>query len=108
MNLEFDYWTGSIHTVTQSLIRSVGQYTRNYKTVKVGITNHPIRRSQQHSKGQFRWKRMIVKYKTTSITNIKTLEKILIAYHWDYLKNEVAGGGGPNGAGPYYLYVLVC
>ena len=35
------------------------------------------------------------------------MERIIIAHHWDRVENEVGGGGGPNGSGPYYMYVLV-
>ena len=107
MDIEYDYWTGSINEVTESLIRSVGQYTRHYKGVKIGITNNPERRAGEHSRSGKRWKKMVIKYKTTSINFINRIEQILIDYHWDYIKNEIGGGGGPNGEGPYYLYVLL-
>lgn len=107
MDLEFDYWTGSLNEVTESLIRSVGQYTRNYKGVKVGITNNPKGRCSAHSRSNFRWKKMIIKYKTSSVNYINQIEKIIIEHHWDYIKNKVGGGGGPDGQGPYYLYVLL-
>jgi hypothetical protein len=35
------------------------------------------------------------------------MEKIQIDYHWEKIVNFVGGGGGPNGFGPYYLYVLL-
>ena len=36
------------------------------------------------------------------------MEKALIEHHFDFIENEVNGGGGPNGVcGPYYLYVLL-
>lgn len=107
MDVEYDYWTGSINEVTESLIRSVGQYTRYYNKVKIGITNNPERRAREHQKSSLRWQKMVVKYKTSSVNFINRLEKILIDYHWDYIKNEIGGGGGPDGKGPYYLYVLL-
>lgn len=107
MKLEYNYWTGSIHEVTETLIRSVGQYTRNYSKVKIGITNNPERRKGQHESGKPKWDKMVVKYKTSSVSFINQIEKVLIEHHWDYVKNKVGGGGGPNGDGPYYLYVLL-
>ena len=107
MNIKYDYWKGSINEVTESLVRSVGQYTRNYNKVQIVITNNPERRAGEHRRSSVRWNKMVVKYETTSINFINTIEKILINHHWDYIKNKVGGGGGPNGHGPYYLYVLL-
>ncbi len=103
-----DYWTGSLNIVKESLIRSVGQYTRHYSKVKVGITNNPEARTSKHKKNPEKWNTMVVKYRTSSANFVNQLEKIIIDHHWDYIKNEVGGGGGPNAEeGPYYLYVLL-
>jgi hypothetical protein len=107
MKLENDYWTGSINEIIETLIRGIGQYTRHYSHVKIGITNNPSRRFQEHSRSGDNWKRMIIKYKTSSINFIKQIETILIDNHWDYVRNKVGGGGGREGMKPYYLYVLV-
>ena len=107
MELEYDYWTGSINEVTEALIRSVAQYTRYYREVKIGITNNPKRRMGEHQRSRKGWRKMVIKYKTSSVNFINRIERILIDYHWDYVKNEVWGGGGPDGKGPYYLYVLL-
>ncbi|GAB5565176.1 MAG: hypothetical protein Wins2KO_22390 [Winogradskyella sp.] len=107
MEIEYNFWTGSINEVKVSLIRSVGQFTRHYRNVKIGITNNPERRVSEYKRDSRRWNKMIVKYKTSSINFINQLEKILIEYHWNYIKNEIAGGGGPNGKPPYYLYILL-
>lgn len=40
MELIYDYWTGNFEECKKSLIRSAGQYLRNYD-LKVGITNDP-------------------------------------------------------------------
>lgn len=106
MDLEYDYWRGPINQVVESLIRSVGQYTRHYD-VKIGITNDPERRAREHSRSGIRWRRMVVKYETSSVNYINRMERIIIDYHWDYIKNKVGGGGGPNGNPPFYLYVLL-
>ncbi len=107
MELDYDYWTGTFNEVSTTLKRSIAQYIRNYKNVKIGITNNPKRRAQEHSASSVKWDKMIVKYHTTSVNYINEMEKILVDHHWSYIKNEVAGGGGPNGEGPYYLYLLL-
>lgn len=107
MILQEDYWTGNINDVIESLNRSIAQYIRNNNKVKIGITCDPQRRSKEHSKSNEKWERMIVKYKTTSVNYINLIEKVLIENHWNFISNEVSGGGGPNGNPPYYLYVLL-
>jgi len=106
--LEYDYWTGHFTDVIESLNRSMGQYIAWNNKVKVGITNDPERRWQDHAKTRPRWKRMVVKYRTTSIKKTRDLEWYLTEVYWDYLDNRVAGGGGMIGKGKYqYLYVLL-
>jgi len=107
MDLQYDYWTGSIAVVKESLIRSVGQYTRYFERIKIGITNNPERRLGEHRRSRAGWNKMVVKYRTTSVTFINQMERVLIDHHWDYIQNEARGGGGPDGKGPYYLYVLL-
>ena len=107
MDIKYDYITGSINEVAESLIRSVGQYISYYSKVKVGITNNPERRKRDHERSRTKWNKMVVKYKTSSVNYINRMEKIIIESHWDFIENKVGGGGGPDGEGPYYLYVLL-
>ena len=107
MDLEYSFCTGSINEVKESLIRSVGQYIRHYSKVKIGITNNPSKRQGEHARSRTKWNKMVVKYKTSSVNFINQIEKIVIDYHWDYIENEIGGGGGPDGEAPYYLYVLL-
>ncbi|MBU3660379.1 MAG: hypothetical protein FGM14_10940 [Flavobacteriales bacterium] len=106
MTLHYDYFSGHLYSVETSLKKSVAVYTRKYYRVKIGITNNPERRAKEHARNGT-WKRMIVKYYTTSVKYINDMERIIISHHWDRVENEVGGGGGPNGRAPYYLYVLV-
>jgi hypothetical protein len=108
MEIEYNYWTGNFNDVKTSLIRSVAQYNVHYSKIKIGITNDPPRRLIEHEKTKLGWKKMIIKYHTSSVNYINEMEKIIIAHHWDIVENEVNGGGGPNGkTPPYYLYVLL-
>ncbi|KIX21856.1 hypothetical protein SY27_04010 [Flavobacterium sp. 316] len=107
MILIYDHWTGSFNDVKASLIKSIAQYLRHYEGVKVGITSNPLNRFSKHNGSNKKWEKMIVKYETSSVKYINEMEKILINNFSDLLLNEVAGGGGPNGGSPYYLYVLI-
>lgn len=107
MDLEHDYWKGSFTDVKDCLIRSISQYTRYYSVVKIGITCNPKTRMNQHQRSNPKWRKMVVKYETTSVKFINEMEKILINYHREFVINQVNGGGGRNGNPPYYLYVLL-
>lgn len=107
MELHFDYWKGGFSNIRDCLIRSISQYTRHYKVVKIGITCNPKRRMNQHQRNNSKWLKMVVKYETTSVRFINDMERILIDYHWEFIVNEAKGGGGRNGNPPYYLYVLL-
>ena len=107
MEIKWDYWTGPMNTVVSSLNRSIGQYTSKNKRVKIGITNSPKRRMNEHVRGGIKWDYMIIKYETSSISFASKLESVLIDYHWDYIENEIGGGGGDYGKEKQYLYVLI-
>ena len=108
MELLYNYWKGKPSEVNTSLKRSISQYTRHHTKIKIGITCRPADRMREHHKMNLGWQKMIIKYETTSINFINKIEKHHIDYQWDFLTNQVKGGGGPNGKnGPYYLYVLL-
>jgi hypothetical protein len=108
MELDFDLRTGSFSDMKDFLIRSIQSYITHHNSVKVGITCDPDRRFYKHSCSEKHWKKMVVKYETSSVAYINNMEKALIEYHFDFIENEINGGGGPNGKnGPYYLYVLL-
>lgn len=102
----YDHWSGHLNMVITPLNRSLGQYIRNYTEIKIGITNNPETRFNQHIKLK-KWDRMIVKYETSSLNYVRTLEQLLVENYFDYISNEVGGGGGNFGNPPYYLYVLI-
>ena len=104
--VEYDYWTGHLREIIPTMNRSIASYTALYSRIKIGITNNPEIRFKAHLRDG-RWDKMVVKYSTNSVNYINELERVLIDNHWDYITNQVRGGGGPNGQPPYYLYVLI-
>ena len=107
MELIYSYWTGSYNDVLETLTRSIGQYNRHNKKVKIGVTNYPERRVGEHSRSKVKWDCMVVIYKTTSVNFVTKLEIIQIKNHWEKITNDINGGGGPVGDGKQYLYVLL-
>jgi len=107
MELTYDYWKGHLVNVETQLKQSVNAYIQHYSEIKIGITCNPDRRKSEHHRSKKGWEKMVIKYETQSVKYINAIEKTLIDYHWDYVTNEVGGGGGPNGTPPYYLYVLL-
>lgn len=87
--------------------RKIGQYIAGSNYIKIGITSRkPKERFEEHLK-EINWKRMVVLYRTTSEDYVKELERFLIANHFDYLTNEVGGGGGDLSNGSScYLYII--
>lgn len=80
MEVEYLYYEGQPSNVIPSLIRSVGQYHRNYEYVKIGITAAPKRRFREHldREKKYCWERMVVKYCTKSIRNANIIEDFFI------------------------------
>jgi len=108
MELKYDYWTGHANDdLVARLKRSVNTYLVNHKKIKIGITNNPETRKSAHKRHETQWDAMHVKYETSSRDYVTYMEAILVEYFWDYIENEIGGGGGNYGNGPYYLYVLI-
>lgn len=111
MPLIYDYWTGHLHEIIQTLHRSFGQYVANALEFKVGLTTNPDARWLSHQEDG--WDRMVVIYRTTSCDYAVSVEDDLILHGWsDHIDalswNEVRGGGGaPWSASDYYIYILL-
>ncbi|HNP32593.1 MAG TPA: GIY-YIG nuclease family protein [Flavobacterium sp.] len=104
MELKYDYWTGPFEDVKGSLVRNISQYSISNNAIKIGITTDPERRIQEHRRSNLGWKRMVVKYQTSSVSYINVIEEILINYHWEYVNNEKSIF---SQAEFYYLYILI-
>ena len=104
--VEFDYWTGCPNDVIESINRAISRYLLYYKNVKVGITGRdPQMRFNEHQKDG-KWKRMVVKYKTTSERFANTVEKYFITTRPE-LKNNWLGYSELSKNGDNYLYVVM-
>lgn len=106
--VEYNLITGHINEVIESLNRTIGQYKRNYKQVKIGITGRdPQERFNEHLLSK-NWDRMVVIYETNSENYANKIEAWLIAKHDDELANKKPGGGSKlTVAGKNFVYVLL-
>lgn len=111
MPLEYDYWTGQLNEIIPTLHRAFGQYVKNVREFKVGLTTDPDNRWASHQADG--WGRMVVVYRTTSRDYAVSVEDDLILRGWsDHIDavswNEVRGGGGASwSAADYYIYLLL-
>lgn len=108
MIIEENYVTGHPFDVFPTLNQKIGQYKRNYKFVKIGITGQtPEERFTQHLKDH-KWLKMVLIYRSSSINYCNLIEEWLVDYHFDDLVNQRKGGGSQLRIdGANYVYVLV-
>ncbi len=106
--VEYNEITGYPINVIETLNRAIGQYKRNNKQIKVGITGRdPQKRFDEHLKDRD-WNRMVIIYKTGSINFANTIEKWLVEQHFADLYNKKSGGGSELSVdGSNYVYVLL-
>lgn len=106
--VEYCCFNGAPINIIETLNRATGQYKRNHRWVKVGITGrNPQIRFNEHLKVN-NWSRMVVIYETSSINFANTIEDWLVEYHWDDLINQKPGGKSRlSRKGNNYAYVLL-
>ncbi|MCS7029837.1 MAG: hypothetical protein NZ519_13850, partial [Bacteroidia bacterium] len=91
--VEFNEVTGPPKLVYETLNRKIGAYKARYSILKIGITGrNPQQRFNEHLQS-FRWKRMVVIYKTRSIKVANMIEEWLVERHYDDIINSRRGGG---------------
>jgi hypothetical protein len=103
----FNITTGRPSEVAPTLRRRLSAYTREEIVCrfKIGITNNPRAR---FSNGYARdYDKMIVLYRSSSLSSVSEVECDLIEHNGDITRNQIAGGGGNYGDPPYYLYVVI-
>lgn len=109
MDISWDYYyTGHLVHVQPLLRRRVRVFTKKWCWVKIGITNNPEIRADQHERVDPDWELMVVLWETTSARMIRRAESVTIDYLAEHLENMIGGGGGRQATvGPYFLYVLL-
>lgn len=103
----YNYQTGHPNTVVSSVLMLISAYTRvdRASSFKIGITNNPENRFKQAY--AIAYDQMAVVYQSSSIKNVKELERLLVEHNRELCDNIIAGGGGNYGEPPYYMYVVI-
>ena len=107
MELNHDHWTGNFEDILGTFIRSISQYSINHNGIKIGITNNPQRRINELIASNGGWKKMIVKYETSSLNYINVMDELLSNYHWECNSNIGGNMDETHKTPPYYLYILI-
>ena len=95
---------GKYEIASLSIQRSIINYSKNH-SLKIGITSKPKSRASKYN-NETNYDEMIVLFKSSSKSVIRSFEKFLIDKNWAIIDNEIGGGGGPLRDGPFYLYVI--
>lgn len=104
MEQSASYLSGQPATVAAGIARSIAAFERNYKHVKIGITGRPAQRAAEHASDG--WKRLVLKYRTSSARNANAIEKYFIDRRPE-LKNKWTGYSYMTETGPYYVYLIM-
>ena len=93
----------------EKLHRSIGQYQKGSRSIKIGLTTDPTRRwSEQRREG---WSEMVVIYSTSSRNFAAAVEQELAAHGWgEYYTGwnySAEGERLPGSYTRYYVYVLL-
>ena len=97
------------NSLLEKLRRSLVQYQKGSRSIKIGLTTDPMRRwSEQKREG---WSEMVVIYSTSSGDFAAAVEQDLIAHGWNrhYTSWNYNPGGerSPGTYTRYYIYVLL-
>ena len=107
MQIDDRHITGWYDQCLPHFNRSIAQYKRYYKYVKIGITIDYQSRASQHEQRDkiFKWERMIVMYKTSSEKHANYVEGEYQARK-DFV-NKWYGWSHMSPTGEYYVYLLL-
>lgn len=103
----YSCFTGRPPNIVSCVSRVISACTREdrVRRFKVGITNNPeIRFQRAYSK---LYDKMIVVYRSSSLSNVSDLECDLIEHNRELADNMIGGGGGNYGDPPYFMYVVI-
>ncbi len=107
MEVRYLIRTGHYTQQLRSLKGRIRNLTRDRPEFYIGRTNNPENRARSHETSEpERWEQMAVLYETRSLNYSRQMERELIDHSWDNITNPIGGGGGPDGAPPYYIYIL--
>lgn len=103
----YNYQTGRPNDVLSSVLRSISAYTRVDRATafKIGITCNPENRFRQAYADSY--DKMLVVYQSSSVNNVRDLERLLVEHNRELCDNIIEGGGGNYGEPPHYMYVVV-
>ena len=107
MGIEYNYIMGWPKHVQTGLRRSIAAYAWGCTSFKIGITSAPWNRFTAPDYSMY--DRMVVLYRTDSERFIRDMERSLVDYFCGHpdCDNVNAGGGGPMGEPPIYLYIVM-
>jgi hypothetical protein len=104
MSVRYEMSTGWPSQVLESLRRAVAAYVRSANGFKIGRTSTPASRFSQAYSAVY--DEMVVIYETGSSDHADEVESELVEFFTDS-HNFVAGGGGPVGPSPHFVYVVI-
>jgi hypothetical protein len=98
--------TGRPDDVVSTVLRKISAHARQnvVRWFKIGITNNPKRRFDQHKR---HYDKMIIIYRSSSLQSVCDLECELIDHNLALADNFIGGGGRRSGVTPYFMYVVV-
>ena len=107
MTIIYEYYTGLPAEILPELQLFMTQNIKNADRVKVGITSNPKIQWQQHSSDKNKWSKMIVVFQSSSIVQVRTLEKALVAHGKKFVEKIKSGAGENRTNGTQHVYFLV-
>jgi len=107
MTITYEYYEGQLVEILPELLLFMTQSIKNADCVKVGITANPKIQWQIHSSDKEKWSKMIVVFQNSSIIQVRTLEKAMVAHGKKYVKNIKSGAGENRTKGTQHVYFLV-
>ena len=111
MEIEYNYEYGTLRDCERSVKQKLNGYMRYYREIYVGATSNVDARARQHQQRGFQ--KMVVLFGCDHPGSAESMERKLIEHAAESnfrieLWNQTPGGEGlVEGAGPYWVYILV-
>ncbi len=107
MTIIYEYYAGSPVEFLPELKLSMAKYLENSDRAKVGTTSNPKVQWTLHSRDESKWSKMIVVFQSSSIIQVRSLEKALVEHGKKYSKNIQGGAGENKTKGTQHVYFLI-